>query len=242
MKFEPIRPISVVDLIVHRIEEMMLQGALLPGQRLPPERDLASLMEVSRTSVRQSLAVLKERGLISVRAGSGSYTKVTGDLVITDLAGTLSSFKERVLEPMEIRQLLEPQTARLAAERSSDEDIQVMASLLEDQRQRFTEGHSFVEEDVAFHRQIAMSANNKILLQIIDNVQLMIRDSREVSLATPEGARISLKGHTKIHDAIRNRQPDQAYEAMAEHLESVSNLILARLTQREDVRETLGKE
>lgn len=233
MNFEPIQPISVVDLIIHRLEEMMLQGALRPGQRLPPERDLAQLMAVSRTSVRQALAILKERGLISVRAGSGSYAQSSRDLVITDLAGSLSTFKERVLEPMEVRQLLEPQTARLAAERASAEDLRLLSTLLEEQNTRFQAGQTFVEEDIAFHRQIAQSANNRILLQVIDNAQLMLRDSREISMATPEGARISLKGHSQIYDAIRARKPDIAYEAMADHIETVSNLILARLAYRD---------
>lgn len=231
MHFEPIRPISVVDLVVHRLEEMMLQGALRPGERLLPERDLAQAMAVSRTSIRQALAVLKDRGLISVRAGAGSYAQNTHDMVITDLAGSLGSFKERVLEPMEVRQLLEPQTARLAAERASDKDIADIESLLASQRVLHDCGKTFVEEDIAFHRLIATSANNKILLQVIDNVQLMLRDSRELSLATPAGARASLKGHNQIYEAIRNRQPDRAFEAMAVHIETVSNLILARLTQ-----------
>lgn len=132
---------------------------------------------------------------------------------------------------MEVRQLLKPQTARLAAERASDGDIRLMATLLEEQSTRFQAGHPFIEEDIAFHRQIAQSANNKILLQVIDNVQRMLRDSREISLATAEGARISLKGHSQIYDAIRTRRPDVAYEAMGEHIKTVSNLILARLTQ-----------
>ena len=225
MHFEPIRPVSLVDLIVHRLEEMMLQGALTPGERLPPERDLAASLAVSRTSVRQALAVLKERGLISVRAGAGS------SVIITDLAGSLGSFKERVLEPMEVRQLLEPQTARLAAERASSIDLDEMERLLVAQEARYQCGLTFVEEDILFHRQIATSANNRILLQVIDNVQMMLRDSREISLATNEGSRISLKGHTQIYAAIQNRRPDEAYEAMAVHIESVGNLILARLSQ-----------
>lgn len=237
MNFEPIRPISVVDLIVHRLEEMMLQGALRPGERLPPERDLAQLMAVSRTSVRQALAILKDRGLISVRAGSGSYAQ--SSLVITDLAGSLATFKERVLEPLEVRQLLEPQTARLAAERAADQDIHLLSKLLDEQKNRFQAGRTFVEEDIAFHRQIAQSANNKILLQVIDNVQLMLRDSRELSLATPDGARISLKGHTQIYEAICTRQPDLAYESMSKHIETVGNLILARLTKDQSSREVI---
>lgn len=231
MKFEPIRPVSVVELIVHRLEEMMLQSALKPGERLPPERDLAQLMGVSRTSVRQALAILKERGLIKVRAGSGSYAQSTRDLVITELAGALGSFKERVLEPMEARQLLEPQTARLAAERASNDDVMELESLLTAQKSRFDKGLTFVEEDILFHRQIAASSNNRILLKVIDDAQMMLRDSREISLATPDGARISLKGHSQIYEAIKNRHPDAAYEAMAAHIETISNLILARLVQ-----------
>lgn len=231
MNFEPIRPVSLVDLIVHRLEEMMRQGALKPGERLPPERDLARNLEVSRTSIRQALAVMKERGLINVRAGAGSYAQAErGDLIITDLAGALGSFKERVLDPMEVRQLLEPQTARLAAERASATDIHDLESILINQRSLFQEGQPFVEEDIAFHRRIAISSSNHILLQMVDNVQLILRDSREISLATPEGAKISLQGHIQIYEAIQSHHADAAYEAMALHIEVVRNLILTHLT------------
>lgn len=231
MNFEPIRSISLVDMIVRRLEEMMIQGDLPPGARLPPERDLARLMEVSRTSVRQALAVLKERGLIHVRAGSGSYAKTErGALVITELAGELGSFKERVLNPMEVRRLLEPQIAQLAAERSTPADIEAMALLITAQERQSAAGETFVEEDIAFHQRIAASTNNQILLRIVDDVQLRLRDSREISLSSPAGARVSLEGHKHIYDAIRNHHPDQAYDAMARHIETVTNLILATLT------------
>ncbi len=231
LKFEPIRPISLVDIIVHRLEEMMLQGDLTPGERLPPERDLARLMEVSRTSVRQALAILKERGLIHVRAGSGSYAQAErGALVITELAGELGSFKERVLNPMEVRRLLEPQIAQLAAERATPADVEAMALLIAAQERQFAAGETFVEEDIAFHQRIAVSTNNQILLRIVDDVQLRLRDSREISLSTAAGARESLEGHKQIYDAVKNHQPDVAYEAMAHHIETVAKLILANLT------------
>ncbi|PSR21047.1 MAG: hypothetical protein C7B45_12485 [Sulfobacillus acidophilus] len=231
LKFEPIRPISLVDMIVHRLEEMMLQGELSPGERLPPERDLARSMQVSRTSLRQALAILKNRGLIHVRAGSGSYTQAEpGALVITDLAGELGSFKERVLNPMEVRRLLEPQIARLAGERATSEDVEIMALLIAAQERQAAAGKIFIEEDIAFHQQIVISINNQILLRIMDDVQLRLRDSREISLSSPAGAQASLEGHKRIYDAIRNHQPDAAYEAMANHIETVANLILANLT------------
>jgi GntR family transcriptional repressor for pyruvate dehydrogenase complex len=231
LKFEPIRPISLVDMIVHRLEEMMLQGELTPGERLPPERDLARLMEVSRTSVRQALAILKERKLIHVRPGAGTFAKTEGGtLVITELAGELGSFKERVLNPMEVRRLIEPQIARLAAERATSGDVDAMALLIAAQEKRIAAGETFVEEDIAFHQRIAISTSNQLLVRLVDDVQLRLRDSREISLSSPAGSRSSLEGHKKIYDAISHHRSDAAYEAMAHHIETVANLILTSLT------------
>lgn len=230
MKFEPIHPISLVDLIVHRLEEMMLTGELPPGTRLPAERELAKNLQVSRTSVRQAMAILKARGLISIRAGSGSFASDrTGETLVTSLAGTLSSFKERVLEPMEVRQLIEPQVARLAAERATEENVQALEDIAATQRVLMDADQSFVEEDIEFHRQIAVTANNSVILRLIDDSQLMLRDSREISLSTKEGAIVSWSGHMAILHAIKDRDSNRAYETMAEHIAMVSNLIRSHL-------------
>lgn len=226
LKFEPLHPISLVDLIVHHIEELMLKGELTPGERLPPERDLAALLQVSRTSVRQAMAILKARGLVSIRAGSGAYAQAEStSLLVTPLAQSLSSLKERVLEPMEVRQLLEPQIARLAAERAVDEDIHSLEALLDAQKACMAEGRSFVDEDIAFHRQIAASTYNGVLIKLVDNSLLMLRDSREISLSTMNGAQTSWKGHVAVLKAIKNHDLNRAYESMDQHITAVSNLI-----------------
>lgn len=226
MKFEPLRPISLVDLIVHRIEEMMLRGELTPGERLPPERDLATMLKVSRTSVRQAMAILKERGLVSTRAGSGTYAQIeVSELLVTSMAQSLAHLKQRVLEPMEVRQLLEPQIARLAAERASDEDIRALDALAALQKSYMDEGRSFVDEDIAFHRQIATCAHNDVLIRLVDSSLLMLRDSREISLSTKSGAEISWKGHVEVLTAIKTHDSNRAYESMDHHINTVSNLI-----------------
>ena len=232
MNFEPIRPISLVELIVHRFEELMLNGDLSPETRLPAERELAQRLQVSRTSLRQAMAILKARGLISIRAGSGSFANGGPDeVLVTPLAGTLSSFKERILEPMEVRQLLEPQVARLAAERATEENVWILERIAAAQKALMNNERSFVAEDIAFHRHIAVMANNGVLLRLIDDSQLMLRDSREISLSTKKGAQVSWKGHLAVLQAIKNRDSNRAYEAMAAHITMVSNLIRSHMTE-----------
>ncbi len=204
----------------------MLTGALPPDTRLPPERELAKKLQVSRTSLRQAMVILKARGLISIRAGSGAYAKETSEeALVTQLAGNLASFKERVLEPMEVRQLIEPHVARLAAERVTEENLHILEQIAASQKELMDADQSFVDEDIRFHRQIAVTASNRVMLRMIDDSQLMLRDSREISLSTKNGARVSWNGHMAILHAIKEHDSNRAYEAMAEHIAMVSNLI-----------------
>ncbi|MBX5465100.1 MAG: FadR family transcriptional regulator [Clostridia bacterium] len=216
-------------MIVHQIEEMMLTAELRPGDRLPPERELAQSFGVSRVTIRQAITVLKSKGLLEVRAGEGTYaTERSHHLVVAALAAELGSLRDQVVEPIEVRKLLEPQIARLAAERATEEDVEELERIIAAQQVKFEAGEAFVDEDTAFHRRIATAARNRMLLSVVDSTWEMLRTSRALSLSTTEGARLSLAGHREIHEAIRAHRPDEAQLAMARHIDTVSALILSQ--------------
>jgi GntR family transcriptional regulator, transcriptional repressor for pyruvate dehydrogenase complex len=233
VQFEKIQRRHIYEDIVHYIEEMMLQQRLVPGDRLPPERELASKLGVSRSALRQALAVLRAKGLIEVRVGDGTYaTGNVENLIVSPLADVLKQHRSEVVDPIEVRKLIEPQLAKLAAERACLEDVAELERLVQVQRIELQTGGVFSpEHDRAFHRYIATSTGNPILVTMVDLTFAVLEDTRKITLSTPQGATQSLQGHTKILAAIQARNPDKAYDAMNEHLEDLSSLILSSTSQ-----------
>lgn len=235
MQFEKIQRNRVYEEIVHRIEEMMLQRRLVPGDKLPSERELSSMFGVGRSAVRQALAVLNTKGLIEVRVGDGSYARATPNgLVVAPLANLLEQHRQQVVDPIEVRQLLEPQIARLSTERSTPENIQKLEQIILRQKEEIQEnGHFSTASDAAFHLQIVANTGNMMLVNVLETAFKLLEESRRLTLSTISSVQTSYNGHLKIFNAIRSGDPDMAYQAMLNHLEDLSKIILASLEYSE---------
>lgn len=229
MLFEKIQRRHIHEDVVHYIEEKMLQQQLVPGDRLPPERELASMLGVSRSALRQALKVLRSKGLIDVRVGDGTYTAGKVDsLIVSPMADILKQHRKQVVDPIEVRKLLEPQLAKLSAGRASPDDILELERLVHVQTTEIeTKGNFSTDHDLAFHRCIAKSTGNSIVVTVIESTLKLLEESRHITLSTPVGAQLSLAGHIRILNAIRSKNPDKSYDAMNQHLEDLSFLILS---------------
>jgi GntR family transcriptional repressor for pyruvate dehydrogenase complex len=224
---EPVRRSRIYEHIVEQIHSLIASGQLKPGDQLPPERELAETFQVSRTSVREALRALEMSGYIQGRQGGGTFVRTpsAGDLV-QPLATALLVGKRELVDVLEVREIIEPELARRAAERATPEQIAELERILERQAAKVQRGESYPEEDAAFHDAIAVAANNAIVLRLLNVVLDLLRETRAGHLQGGDRPRRSLEGHARILQAIRQRDGETACRAMAEHISTVRERLI----------------
>jgi GntR family transcriptional repressor for pyruvate dehydrogenase complex len=199
-----------------RLAELINQGSLQPGDRLPSERVLAERMRVSRATLREALRVMQLQGFIAGRRGSGNF--IAGGKP-EELALALQHFA--LQDIFELRMLIEPSIAAVAAKRATPEDISRLESILKQQEQQLERKKGAAETDKAFHAALAESTHNRALQEVGATLMKVISPSRNKSLQTLERARLSLVLHRRILVAIKTGAPTEARSAMEEHIRSI---------------------
>lgn len=228
VRLRPIRKTRAYEEIVRQLQSFISRGELKPGDRLMTERQLAEQFRVSRVTVRQALSVLQAMGLVESRIGNGTFAGDARAPTVTVLASMLNPPRSSLLEQLELRRLIEPEVARLAADRATAAHIKQMARFITAQQRMMKEGRPFVDEDSAFHLAIARSAGNDLVLRMMESIHELLRESREQSLRTQSGMARSLAGHRRIIDAIGRHDPKAAQKTMLRHLLEVESNIIQR--------------
>ena len=223
--FEPIKRRKIYAEIASQIHGLIEDGRLKPGDRLPPERDLAEMFGVSRTSVRDAIRVLEMGGLVEPRHGEGTIVREGPiDAIVSPLAGALAASKDLTADLFDMRKMLEPPLARAAALRATAEDLDALREIMSRQAEQNRQGNVAIAEDTAFHYQIATAAKNQVVLRVIDVIMDLLRESRVRSLQGRARAERSLAGHRRIFAAIQGRDPEAAAGAMRLHIEEIESL------------------
>ena len=213
--------------IVLQLQQDILSGRLMPGQRLPAERILAATFGVSRASIREALSALQSRGFIESRQGGGTMIRSTPSTGLgAPLADQLAHSGAATRNPLEVRAIFEPQTAYLAAQRATGAELAAMDDLVRTQEAVIAAGGIGIDEDTAFHFAVAQASHNDLIVTIVSHINEALRETREWSLRAESGTVDSLQHHRRILAAIMAHDPVAAQSAMAEHLESVQNLAL----------------
>lgn len=208
--------------IVQELHHLIQQGQLKHGARLPSERLMAEQFKVSRSSVREAIRSLELQGLVVSKRGSGTFINTDNlDSLVSLIAATLSSGTDNLLEIFEVRHLLEPQIAAVAAQRATHEDVHWLSGILEEQQRQIMEGMTGVEADTAFHFALASSTHNSALVKVVSAVEDILKRSRDQSLQEPGRPRRSLESHRRILEMIAAGDTRGAREAMEHHLTSV---------------------
>ena len=224
---EPVRKTRVYEDIVSQIQRLIAEGRLCPGDQLPPERELAEIFRVSRTSVRDALRVLEMMGLIESRHGDGTYVKeITIDTLVAPLASILTAKKGLLAELLDARKIFEPQVARYAAERASPEDIARLEEIVRRQAEQVAAGCTAIQEDSAFHYALAVAARNQVILRMVDVIMDLLQECREQALQGEDRPLRSLAAHRRILEAVRRHDGAAAAAAMLCHIEEVESLLL----------------
>jgi GntR family transcriptional repressor for pyruvate dehydrogenase complex len=221
--FQPIRLERVADKVANQLKQAISQGLLRVGDRLPPERELAEKMGVSRPSVREALQKLEVVGLVQTVHGGGTVVKnITEREVLTPIEAVIGRDKEKVVELTEVRACLETWAAKQAAAERTEEELELIRKLLETMEKDLDSGMIQSETDVKFHTAIAAAAHNTIFLHLMQSIYQLIAYSiklyREEVFLTKEDQQTIFSHHLSVFKAIQDRDPIAAAAAMGEHL------------------------
>lgn len=221
--YKLVRTSRLYEQIVQQIEEQIVQGVLRPGDQLPAERDLAQRFGVSRTAVREAVKALREKGLVEAFSGRGTF--------ITD--GTTQAVRQsldlmvKIGQPdgsgylAEVRLILEPEIAALAATRVQDSELATMREAVSVMDGAGNDPDAYIEADLDFHLALAESAANPLILSLLDSIVGLLRDQRLRIFSVPGGPLRGQVHHKRILDAVEHRNPEDARRAMRAHLEQV---------------------
>ena len=219
-----IQPRRLHEDIVQQFLSLIRGGSLQHGDRLPSERVLADQFKVSRSSVREALRSLELQGLVVSRRGSGTFIN-TDDLnsVVALIASSLSSGADTLRDIFEMRHLLEPQIAFLAAQRVNPQELLQMEEILEEQGRQIARGETGVNADTDFHFALAVATHNSAMVKVVSAVEDILRRSRDQSLQEPGRPQRSLASHRQILEMLQDRDEHAARQAMEHHLTSVES-------------------
>ncbi|HEU0021556.1 MAG TPA: FadR/GntR family transcriptional regulator [Dehalococcoidia bacterium] len=208
--------------IVQQFHTLIRQGKLKHGDRLPSERDLAEQFKVSRSSVREAIRSLELQGLVVSKRGSGTFINADNlDSVLALMTAALKPGGEDLADVFEMRHLLEPPIAALAAQRASSEDVERLRRILEQQRRQIEAGETGVESDTAFHFALASATHNTALVKVVSAVEDILQISRDLSLQEPGRPQRSLASHHEILETIVAGDAERSQRAMEHHLTAV---------------------
>jgi GntR family transcriptional repressor for pyruvate dehydrogenase complex len=226
---ETLRPVPrprLYEQVVSQIQAWIAENGLQVGDRLPPERELASRLGVSRATISQALVAMEVVGMVSVRHGDGVVLiEPAGS---TKVVSALRRHAQQLPEIIEAREALETKLAALAAERRTKSDLAAIDEALEVMERDIAAGGRGVEGDELFHAAVTAAGHSALLARLMAEISELIKETRIESLSQPDRPLNSLRGHRRIAEAIRARDGEAAAVAMQDHITMVSDVALLR--------------
>ncbi|WP_040925593.1 FadR/GntR family transcriptional regulator [Saccharomonospora marina] len=225
---------SVTDDAIEAIKQMIVDGELRPGDRLPREADLADRLGLSRNSLREAVRALSLIHVLDVRQGDGTYVTSLEPALLMDAMGFVVDFHrdDTVLQFLEVRRILEPEATAMAALTMPKHDIDELAVLLDSLGDRPTV-EQLVVNDLEFHHRIAAGSGNQVLCSFVDSVSGRTQRARTWRGITQEAAvERTLTEHRAIQRALSDRQPDVARAWATVHIAGVEQWIRQTLVEQ----------
>lgn len=228
MPFQKVQPEKLSTSVVRQIELLILRGILRPGERLPAERELSDRLGVSRPSLRDAVAELQDRGLLTARPGAGIFVAdVLGSAFSDALIRLFSSHDEAVFDYISFRRDMEGLAAERAAQFASDTDLQVIATVLArmDSAHARRNPEDEARLDADFHLAIIEASHNVVMLHMMRSMYQLLREGVFYNRAMMFRQRTTrsdlLDQHRAINDALQARDPAGARAAVVAHLDYV---------------------
>ena len=221
--YKTVRSSRLYEQIVKQIEDSVLKGILKPGDQLPAERELAEQFGVSRTAVREAIKALSEKGLVESYSGRGTFiTNGTSHAIRQSLDLIMKIGQaEGSAHLAEVRDILEPEIAALAALRAEDQHLETLREAVNVMDASKHDADAFIEADLDFHLALAEAAANPLILSLIDSIVGLLREQRMRIFQTDGGPERGQYHHRRILKAVENRDAEKARQCMRAHLKQV---------------------
>ncbi|HSB29376.1 MAG TPA: FadR/GntR family transcriptional regulator [Pyrinomonadaceae bacterium] len=235
---QPVRSSQNTEQVVARVYELIKLDELKPGDRLPPERELAKQLGISRPSLRAGLSSLISMGVLQSRQGAGTF--------LVDGPPALDSEPLRLLAELhgfsydhmfETRSVLEVGAAGLAAERATGDQLATMAEEITEMFAALKDPQLFLVHDIAFHRAVAAASGNPTLATLVEMVSAILYERRRETIERAHDFNEALELHRRVYRAIRSRNPEEAKEAMREHIVRAQRAFALEEKQQQERRQ-----
>ncbi len=224
--------------IADAIQSLVVAQKLTPDERLPPERELAKALNVSRPTLREALRLLQSRGLLERKPGSGTYVKQMSPAPIIKSVESFFLVSDcSYTDLMQVRLLLEPCASALAATQASADDLGLLEQRLEAIEAAFDTGDAtrLAAADAQFHMQVARACGNRLLAAMEAAIDHLVREWTRVSAARVFDRQV-MEQHRAILAAIRAHAPEAAQAAMAAHIRRQEGILQKALKGNADVK------
>jgi DNA-binding FadR family transcriptional regulator len=214
---------KLYEQIAEQIKQRILRGELRTGDRLPTENELAEQFGASRTAIREAMKTLAQQGLIDTRPGRGA-------MVINATAQATRHSLELLMrvehaggsaDLMEVREMLEPEIAALAARRATQDQVTAMQEAVQAMDASLQDADAYIAADNQFHRALAQGTQNVLMLALADSIVDLLSEQRKQIFAVEGGTVRGQLNHKRLLDAIRHHDPEAARQAMCAHLQQV---------------------
>jgi GntR family transcriptional repressor for pyruvate dehydrogenase complex len=217
--------------VTDTIKSYIVTGQFHAGDRLPAERELARQFGVSRTVIREAVRALTAQGLLEVRAGSGSVVRNPSAQAVAEsmslyLRMGMDTHQIDYPKLLEVRRILEVEIAGLAAQRRTDEDIALLDAILQETERVGGDREGWTQNDMAFHAMLARATKNELFALLLDSLAEALVTMRRKGFSVPGAAARTLKYHGAILKQVTAGDPDQARQAMRDHLDEAQDTIL----------------
>ena len=220
--FRTVSKSAVAEDIVDQLLSLIREKKLRSGDKLPPERELAVMMDVSRPSLREALRVLSVMGVVQLRHGSGIYvTALEPARLVEHLDFVFSLDDSTYLQLFETRKALEPPICALAAHRITEQELAQLEECLSRSRLGLADYEAYLQADLDLHEIIANAARNPLLQRFMSSLRSLGKASRKRTATLPGVVEQTIQDHQSIIQALREHQPEAAHQAMLVHLEHV---------------------
>lgn len=236
---KPVSRVTLGEQVAAQLSDQISQGKWRAGEKLPSESELCAAMNIGRSTLREALKSLAFVGMVQMRPGEGTYVvEETRLLVERILARGLLKTDKELKDVGEARLILEAETAALAAERATPEDLEKLDSLLNDMKHAINgSGGSYADLDVEFHLTIAKCSENQVLHELLMPIRGVLEEWIAKSQELPGLRQNAQRQHAKILAAVRQGDPEKARRAMRTHLQTCEKVftLLGKITEDQKV-------
>ncbi|OGD14483.1 hypothetical protein A2V47_05200 [Candidatus Atribacteria bacterium RBG_19FT_COMBO_35_14] len=228
MEFKEITPVRLYESVIEQIMDLIKNNELKPGDKLPPEREMAEKLSISRNSLREAFRVLESRGLIKSKPGGGRFIREIRENGHNNTENIILSLeKSSILELLEAREIFEVKIAEIAAQRAALEDIEIIEEALNKMNQKEElKDDKKTESDTEFHLAIAGASHNFVFVNIMKLHLDLLKETREKTWQIPGRREKQYQEHRAIFRAIKEHNSKKAVEAMLKHLMSIRKVVV----------------